>query len=223
MSMAVLTFLVAVSMLAYASDDHLCQDGGCNATVTTQGTSLLMRQKQLGKTQLAKPSKGDLSCPCLTKAQLDITKGGTFPEKIYEKKVDGMVVKTLKECDDHSKDIEWIFPEFLGIDECQNMESLAPFCGKGGEPRRWKSGWMCAQQFCHVDPDHCPKDWLIPGNLFPGLAFSYQTCLSPSASKEEKERVTKITKLLKEDHRAYHCAAAAVDEQLQNDAEKVED
>jgi len=202
----------------------LCTKGTECSRKDVASLSMLQRAQNLEKTP-ARFSAGDVSCPCLNKTQLDITKGGTFPEKIYEKIVDGKVVKTLPECDDRSKYKEWIFPEFLGISECQNMESLAPFCGVGDQtsPRRWKTSWMCAQTFCHVDPDHCPPEWVIPGNLFPGLAFSYQTCLSHNVSKAEKKRVTEITKVLQDDERAYHCTAAAVDEELQRDAEKVED
>ena len=205
--------------MAYASDDHSCQDGACNTTVTTQGLSLLMTHKHLGLKKIAAISTGALSCPCLEELRLDTHKGGTFPEKIYEKIVNRKAVKTLPECDGSSK--EWYFPPNLGIGSCTSMDKLPPFCGTGDRdsPKRWKTDWMCKQRFCHVDPDKCPPEWVISGNLFPGLPFSYMTC----ASKEEMPRAEKMTKILQEDHRAYHCAAEEVDPQLQNDADGVKD
>ena len=155
--MAVLTLLAVIATFAYASDDHSCQDGTCKTTVTTQGMSLLMTQKHLSPKKLVAISPGDPECPCLEESQLD-TNDGTFPEKIYEKIENGKAVKTLPECDG-STTKEWSFPKNLGIGSCTSMEKLAPFCGTGDKdsPRRWKTDWMCKQQFCHVDPSKCKK------------------------------------------------------------------
>jgi len=163
---------------------------------------------------------GNTMCPCLTAEQLDSSKGGYFPEKIYEEKVNGKKVKFLPECNDPSK--EWKFPKDLGIGKCDNMDTLPPFCGSGTQtsPKRWTSDWMCQAKFCHVDPDNCPDDWVISGNLFPGLAFSYRTCLPDDASDAQKSRAMHETGILRKYHRAYHCAADETDPNLQKAADK---
>jgi len=220
MLMALLTFLVAVSTLAYASDYRSCQGEACDAAETTRGMALMMTQKHLSKTKLVAIQAGNTMCPCLTAEQLDSSKGGYFPEKIYEEKVNGKKVKFLPECNDPSK--EWKFPKDLGIGKCDNMDTLPPFCGSGTQtsPKRWTSDWMCQAKFCHVDPDNCPDDWVISGNLFPGLAFSYRTCLPDDASDAQKSRAMHETGILWKYPRAYHCAAEETDPNLQKAADK---
>lgn len=218
--MALLTLMAAALTSAYAFDSPSCQGEACDATHNTQGMSLLMTHTRLSKTDLAAIQAGHEKCPCLTAEDLD-DKGGYFPEKIYEKEKEGKWYKVLPECNDPST--EWFFPKDLGIGKCDSMDKLAPFCGSGGpdSPKRWKTDWMCQQKFCHVDPDKCPHDWVVSGNLFPGLAFSYRTCLPDDASDAEKERTASITGVLQQDHRAYHCAAEIVDDDLQSDADKI--
>lgn len=217
---AVLTLLAVTVPSGYADSlpclDDTCKAGGTNDT-DIAFTSLLQV-----KIQESISSSGHSKCPCLEPSQLD-TQGGYFPEKVYEKQVEGEWVKSLTDCDDPAK--EWLFPSHLGIGTCASMTNLPPFCGTGAaeSPKRWTDDWMCQQQFCHVDPNNCPAEWVLNGNLFPGLAFSYRTCAPSDASQVDLKRIEELTALLKNDHRAYHCVAPAVDERLQKDADEVQE
>lgn len=201
------------------------REGTCASE--TQANSMLqgltmLHSGSLGDSQGPR-DMGHADCPCLTLDQTDVVPGGTFPEKVYQKKLpNGTTVNWLPGCDPGS-DEEWYFPMNIGVGGCTSFAGLAPFCGAGTEesPKTWDQPWMCAAKFCMVDADRCtPSTSFIPGNLFPGLSFSYLTCDNTGIASEEQ--LTMATKLLRNDHRAYHCANGQVDDGLENDAKKVE-
>jgi len=192
-----------------------------NANATTElADSMLTVLSNRTKTEAKRGGiggSGHPDCPCLKASQTDLF-GGTFPEKIYTKKVDGKPHNFLPDCDGTDK--EWLFPANLGLDSCTTMAGQAPFCGDGTDasPKTWTVPWMCETPWCVVDAENCRADGYITGNLFPGLSFSYLTCANDESQVEE---LTRITKMLRKDHRAYHCAGGKVDAKTQADAETI--
>lgn len=215
--------LLQLPMLAFA-EECLSTDGSTCAQPqpqAAQGAALLQAHTQHNRGGAAAPA-GHPDCPCLELSQTDMMEGGTFPERIYQKTINGEPHNFLPDCTDASR--EWYFPANLGIGGCTTFDGYAPFCGEGTaeSPKKWTEPWMCQAKFCIVDPENCKSDWYIPGNLFPGMAFSYLTC-DDKASATMTAGLEAATAILKKDHRAYHCAGGDVDDGLEDDAKEVQD